>query len=135
MSCGVLKRLTGSLRFRLTLWYTCVVLFLLVVSLFFLHQAIKQTLLRLLDEFLVEERTTVLAEIEERGTDRAQLYERLNRQAWRIPDDDCSSSFSTSGGNFFGPACIRPSCTRSLTPGPNSPPRGWWAATTSFSSA
>ena len=54
MLSAPLKELSGSLRFRLTLWYTGVVLLMVIVTLVGIREGLRITVLHEVDQFLRE---------------------------------------------------------------------------------
>jgi two-component system heavy metal sensor histidine kinase CusS len=73
-----------TLRFRLTLWNTIVVLVLLVTALLGIHQGLWLAMMRMMDEFLSEELLDATLDVERLYPQR-ELYELLDRRAVAHP--------------------------------------------------
>ncbi len=80
-----LRTFVQTLRFRLTLWNTAVVLVLLVVNLAAIRAGLQFTLSRMLDVFLVEELDEAVLDFDRLGDDPDQLHSSYNRQATSHP--------------------------------------------------
>lgn len=85
MSFDRLRTLVQTLRFRLTLWNTAVVLILLAVNLLAIRAGLRFTLLRMLDEFLNEEIYSAAEDLNRLSGDAEQLHNVYNRQALGHP--------------------------------------------------
>jgi heavy metal sensor kinase len=85
MSFRRFRTLLQSLRFRLTLWNTAVVLVLLVVNLVALRVGLEFTLSHMVDEFLSEELDSAVADFRQLGGDPERLNGRYNHQATGHP--------------------------------------------------
>jgi heavy metal sensor kinase len=85
MFCAALERWTGSLRLRLTLWNTAVVLLLMVVALFAIRIGLRRNLLTMLTEFMHEELSAAVEDMRRLHQKPDQMYEQLNRRAWAHP--------------------------------------------------
>jgi heavy metal sensor kinase len=80
-----LKTFLQTLRFRLTLWNTAIVLVLLVVNLAAIRAGLYFTLMRMVDEFLGEELYLATQYLDLLGEKPEQLHDRYNRQATSHP--------------------------------------------------
>jgi heavy metal sensor kinase len=81
MSFDPLRRLLRTLRVRLTLWNTTVVLVLLIVNLTAIHLGLEFTQLRMVDEFLNEELDSAVLALNRLGGPSPQLHGLYNQQA------------------------------------------------------
>ena len=85
MSFDQLKTFLRTLRFRLTLWNTAVVLVLLVVNLAAIHMGLGFTQSRMVDEFLSEELYSAVLDFNRLGDKPGQLHIRYNQLATGHP--------------------------------------------------
>lgn len=85
MSFERLRTFVRTLRFRLTLWNTALVLILLVVNLAAIRAGLQFAVSRMVDEFLEEELYLASQYLDLLGDKPAQLYDRFNRQATSHP--------------------------------------------------
>lgn len=85
MSFDRFKTLVQTLRVRLTLWNTAVVLVLLLVNLEAVRAGLKFTLSRMVDEFLQEELYSAAQDFERLLDDPERLHDCFNRQATGHP--------------------------------------------------
>jgi heavy metal sensor kinase len=85
MSFDRLKTFLPTLRFRLTLWNTALVLGLLVVNLAAIRAGLQFTLSRMVDEFLDEELYSAIIYFDLLGDNPEQLHVRYNLQATSHP--------------------------------------------------
>ncbi len=85
MSFDRLKTFVQTLRFRLTLWNTALVLGLLVVNLAAIRAGLQFTLARMVDEFLDEELYSAAIHFDLVGDKPEQLHARYNLQAASHP--------------------------------------------------
>lgn len=80
-----LRTFVQTLRFRLTLWNTAVVLVLLVVNMEAIRAGVRFTLSQMMDEFLVEELDSAALDFERLGDKPEQLHSFYNHQATGHP--------------------------------------------------
>jgi heavy metal sensor kinase len=85
MSFDRLKTFVQTLRFRLTLWNTALVLGLLVVNLAAIRAGLQFTLAKMMDEFLEEELYSAAIDFDLLGANPEQLHVRYNLQATSHP--------------------------------------------------
>jgi two-component system heavy metal sensor histidine kinase CusS len=85
MSFDRLRTFLQTLRFRLTLWNTAVVLVLLVVNLAAIRAGLQFTLARSVDEFLIEELNLATLDFNRLSDQPEPLYDCYNRQATSHP--------------------------------------------------
>jgi heavy metal sensor kinase len=85
MSFDRLKTLLPTLRFRLTLWNTAIVLALLVVNLAAIRAGLQFTMMRMVDEFLREEMYLAIQYLDILGDKPDQLHVRYDLQATSHP--------------------------------------------------
>jgi heavy metal sensor kinase len=74
-----------TLRFRLTLWNTLLVLALLLVNLLAVREGLRWTLLRMVDAFLKAELTVAVGSVTQLDGQPGELRDELNRQATSHP--------------------------------------------------
>lgn len=80
-----LRTFVQTLRFRLTLWNTLVVLVLLLVNLAAVRAGLQFTQSQMVDEFLNEELYSAVLDFERLGDEPEQLHDRYNHQATGHP--------------------------------------------------
>jgi len=85
MSFAKLKTVFGTLRARLTLWNTAVVLVLVAVPLVGVREGLRQILVSGLDEFLEEEMADIKEEVYERSSKGEDVNAWLNNKALNHP--------------------------------------------------
>ncbi|MHB1422218.1 MAG: sensor histidine kinase [Gemmataceae bacterium] len=85
MSFDRLRALLQTLRFRLTLWNSTVILVLLVVNLAAVRAGLKFTISQMVNEFLNEELDSAVLDFNRLSADPEQLHSDYNRQATRHP--------------------------------------------------
>ncbi len=85
MSFDRLKTFVQTLRFRLTLWNSIVILTLLVANLAALRAGLQFSLARMVDEFLNEELDSAVQDYNQLGDEPEPLHGIFNRQATRHP--------------------------------------------------
>ena len=85
MSFDRLKTFLQTLRFRLTLWNSIVILALLVANLAALRAGLQFSLARMVDEFLNEEVDSAVQDYNRLGDEPERLHSVFNRQAARHP--------------------------------------------------
>src|SRR5436853_1175994 len=86
MRYAALREVFGTLRFRLTVWNTAVVLLTVVVTLVGVREGLRRILTHRLHEFLREEYLEVEHRIEQSYTNWPQVYEELNEKVeWHQP--------------------------------------------------
>ncbi|HTU91172.1 MAG TPA: HAMP domain-containing sensor histidine kinase [Gemmataceae bacterium] len=85
MSFDQLRTFFSTLRFRLTLWNTALVLVLLIVNLAAIRAGLQFTLSQRMDEFLDEESRLATLFFDLMGDKPEQLHVRYNRQATSHP--------------------------------------------------
>jgi heavy metal sensor kinase len=81
MPFGSLHELSGSLRFRLTLWNTLIMLLLIVVTLLGVRTAVWYTLLHEIEELLNEDLTEIRLTVESNWPNLARIESELERKA------------------------------------------------------
>src|SRR5690242_15806371 len=75
------KVLSRSLRFRLTLWNTVLILSLLLANLLAVREGLRWALSRMMDTFLQEELTLAVEYVNRLGGRPDELRDELDRQA------------------------------------------------------
>lgn len=85
MSFDRVKTFFGTLRVRLTLWNTAVVLVLLIVNLLAIRAGLRFTRLQMVDEFLNEELDLAVRDFALLGDRAEQLHRQYNHQAMSHP--------------------------------------------------
>lgn len=85
MSYERLKTFLQTLRFRLTLWNTAVVLVLLVANLAAVHTGLELTRSQMVDEFLTEEMYSAALDFQRQSDKPEELRLRYNHQATGHP--------------------------------------------------
>lgn len=81
MSFAHLKEVFGSLRFRLTLWNTAIVLLLMVVTLGGVREGLRLTLWHEADDQLSDDADEILLTIEQLYPDVKEIHAELDRKA------------------------------------------------------
>lgn len=76
-----LKEVFGTLRFRLTLWNTAVVLLMVVVTLWGVREGLRLTLLHEADNQLKVDATEIRLTIEQLYPDQQRIHDELDRKA------------------------------------------------------
>lgn len=76
-----LKEFSGSLRFQLTLWYTGVVLFMVIVTLVGIREGLRITVLHEVDQFLREDMLEIILTIEQGYPNWDAVHAELERKA------------------------------------------------------
>jgi two-component system, OmpR family, heavy metal sensor histidine kinase CusS len=80
-----LRTFCQTLRFRLTLWNTAVVLVLLLMSLAAIREGLRLTLSQMVDEFIKEELYSAVLDVNRLAEEPERLHARFNRQATGHP--------------------------------------------------
>jgi heavy metal sensor kinase len=79
------KTFCQTLRFRLTLWNTVLVIVMLLVNLLAIREGVRWTISRMVDEFIKEELTLAADTVQRFGGRPGELHDDLNRQATSHP--------------------------------------------------
>src|SRR5262245_33848114 len=80
-----LRTFCQTLRFRLTLWNTTLILVVLVVNLVAIREGLDFTLSQMVDEFIKEELYAAVLDYNRLGDEPERLYGRYNRQVTGHP--------------------------------------------------
>ena len=81
MPSAHLKDVFGTLRFRLTIWNTAVVLVFVLVTLWGVREGLRLVLWHEADDLLIEDAREIKATIEQLYPDLAKIYAELDRKA------------------------------------------------------
>ncbi len=80
-----IRNFCQTLRFRLTLWNTAIVLVIMLVNLVAIRAGLELTIYQMVDEFLTEELNASASDLNRLSEQPDQLHARFNRQAMSHP--------------------------------------------------